>query len=138
MIVNPIPWPNGKRCAVALSWDVDADSGRNPAAVDLILENGHELALHGYLHERSNELSHEDEAKVLERGIEAFVRTAGAKPRGWRAPAFAFSKHSLDLLIGAGFDYDSSLMGDEIPYMLEGDAGRLIETGSTSSPSSAK
>ncbi|HEX6793885.1 MAG TPA: polysaccharide deacetylase [Casimicrobiaceae bacterium] len=178
MIANPIPWPNGNRCAVALSWDVDADSGLNyrypdtadnlvasqsqvrfgptvamprlievlrrlemqqtffvpgwvidryPAAVDLILENGHELALHGYLHERSNELSREDEAAVLARSIHAFVRRAGARPRGWRAPAFAFSRHSLELLIGAGFDYDSSLMGDEIPYVLEGTAGRLIE-----------
>lgn len=178
MIANAIPWPNGSRCAVALSWDVDADSGLNyrypdtadnlvasqsqvrfgptvavprlmevlrrlemrqtffvpgwvidryPGAIDLILENGHELALHGYLHERSNELSRDDEAKVLARGIEAFVRRTGAPPRGWRAPAFAFSKHSLELLIGAGFGYDSSLMGDEIPYMLEGAAGRLLE-----------
>ena len=178
MIANPLPWPGGNRCAVALTWDVDADSGLNyrypdsadmlvasqsqvrfgpaiavprlievlrrlemrqtffvpgwvieryPAAIDLILDNGHELALHGYLHERSNELSREQESAVLGRSLEAFRRRTGREPRGWRAPAFAFSKHSLDLLVAAGFDYDSSLMGDEIPYLLEGRAGRLVE-----------
>ena len=26
MIQNPIPWPNGARCAVAFTFDMDADS----------------------------------------------------------------------------------------------------------------
>jgi hypothetical protein len=26
MIANPIPWPNGARCACALTFDMDADS----------------------------------------------------------------------------------------------------------------
>jgi peptidoglycan/xylan/chitin deacetylase (PgdA/CDA1 family) len=178
MLANPIPWPEGTRCAVALSWDVDADSGlmwahpdsadmlvatqsfvrydstiaiprlmevfrrlemrqtffipgwvieSYPAAVDLILRDGHEVALHGYMHERSNQLTRDDEANVLGRAIEAYVKHVGRRPRGWRAPGFAFSKYSLDLLISAGFDYDSSLMGNEVPYTLQGAAGQLLE-----------
>ena len=26
MIENPVPWPNGARCAAAFTWDMDADS----------------------------------------------------------------------------------------------------------------
>ena len=26
MIRNPIPWPDGNRCAVAITFDIDADS----------------------------------------------------------------------------------------------------------------
>ena len=26
MIANPIPWPNGAKCAVAITFDMDADS----------------------------------------------------------------------------------------------------------------
>ena len=26
MIMNPVPWPNGARCAVTFTWDMDADS----------------------------------------------------------------------------------------------------------------
>jgi peptidoglycan/xylan/chitin deacetylase (PgdA/CDA1 family) len=178
MIANPISWPNGHRCAVAITWDVDADSGLNyyhpdradtlvatqslmrsdisvavprlmevlrslelkqtffvpgwvieryPQAVELILENGHEVGLHGYVHERSNELSAAQEEEVLGKALSAYERRIGRRPRGWRAPAFAFSKHSLDLLIDAGFEYDSSLMGNDVPYVLQGQSGTLIE-----------
>ena len=178
MIANPIPWPNGVRCGVAITWDMDADSGLNyynpdradtlvasqsltrygpliaiprlarllrqldqrqtffvpgwciekyPAAVNLLLEGGHEIALHGYLHERPNELSAEDELYWLRRGIDAFERHVGRRPLGWRAPSFAFSKHSLGYLIVEGFAYDSSLMGDDVPYRLHHPSGRLLE-----------
>jgi len=26
MVENPVPWPNGARCAVASTWNLDADS----------------------------------------------------------------------------------------------------------------
>ena len=26
MIANPIPWPDDARCAVAMTWEMDADS----------------------------------------------------------------------------------------------------------------
>ncbi|WP_108663095.1 polysaccharide deacetylase family protein [Acuticoccus kandeliae] len=100
---------------------------RYPAAIDLLLENGHEIGLHGYLHERMCEISAEEEATALERGLAAYVARVGERPRGWRAPGFTFSKHSADLLIDAGFRYDSSLMGDDMPCVFNGRNGRLIE-----------
>ena len=54
-------------------------------------------------------------------------RVTGRKPRGWRAPLYNFSNHSADLLVERGFVYDSSLMGDDIPYLLEAANGRLVE-----------
>ncbi len=53
----------------------------------------------------------------------------GRKPRGWRAPLYNFSANSLDLLLSRGFEYDSSLMGDDIPYIIESrnNGGRLVE-----------
>ena len=29
MIANPIPWPDDARCAVAMTWEMDADSAFN-------------------------------------------------------------------------------------------------------------
>jgi peptidoglycan/xylan/chitin deacetylase (PgdA/CDA1 family) len=98
-----------------------------PAQIDLLLKNGHEIALHGYLHERSNEIDKDDELYWLGRGLEAYRRHLGAGPRGWRAPSFAFSKHSLRYLLEAGFEYDSSLMGDDIPYALKDGNASLLE-----------
>ncbi|MHC8509053.1 MAG: polysaccharide deacetylase family protein [Rhodospirillales bacterium] len=56
--------------------------------------------------------------------IEKFT---GQRPRGWRAPLYNFSRNSADLLIEAGFEYDASLMGDDIPYILQTDKGELVE-----------
>jgi peptidoglycan/xylan/chitin deacetylase (PgdA/CDA1 family) len=98
-----------------------------PAQIDLLLKNGHEIALHGYLHERSNEIDKDDELYWLGRGLEAYRKHVGAGPRGWRAPSFAFSKHSLRYLLEAGFQYDSSLMGDDIPYALRDGNATLLE-----------
>jgi hypothetical protein len=83
--------------------------------------------LHGYLHERSNEIDKDDELYWLGRGLDAYRKHIGTGPRGWRAPSFAFSKHSLRYLLEAKFEYDSSLMGDDVPYALKDGNASLLE-----------
>jgi len=98
-----------------------------PQAIEAILAGGHELAHHGFLHEHPSELSDDQEAHWLDRGIEVIVKASGRRPRGWRAPLYNFSHRSADLLAERGFVYDASLMGDDQPYLLEGARGRLVE-----------
>ncbi len=98
-----------------------------PQAVEAILKGGHEIAHHGFLHEHPRELSDDEEAHWLDRGIEVIVRATGQRPRGWRAPLYNFSHRSADLLAARGFAYDASLMGDDQPYLLESAKGRLVE-----------
>lgn len=100
---------------------------RYPEAVEAILEGGHEIAHHGFLHEHPRELPDDEEAHWLDRGIEVIVRATGQRPRGWRAPLYNFSHRSADLLAERGFAYDASLMGDDQPYLLESAKGRLVE-----------
>ncbi|MGF6175015.1 polysaccharide deacetylase family protein [Ensifer sp. 4252] len=96
---------------------------RYPAAIEATLAGGHELAHHGFLHQHPRELSDEDEAYWLDRSIDVIVKASGRRPGGWRAPLYNFSHRSADLLVSSGFEYDASLMGDDIPYLLECDAG---------------
>lgn len=100
---------------------------RYPATVELLLENGHEVGLHGYMHERSHELSPGEEADVLGKTLEVYVKHVGSRPRGWRAPGFTFSSRSAELLVNEGFDYDSSLMGGESPSLIKASSGSMIE-----------
>jgi peptidoglycan/xylan/chitin deacetylase (PgdA/CDA1 family) len=100
---------------------------RYPHLVELVLAAGHEVGLHGYLHELANTLSLEREAELLQRSLDVMQRVAGRKPTGWRSPLYAFSENSADLIARAGFLYDSSLMGDDIPYVLRSRAGEIVE-----------
>ncbi|MBO6814981.1 MAG: polysaccharide deacetylase [Rhizobiaceae bacterium] len=178
MIANPVPWPNGAKCAACVTFDMDADSlvhiahpkdshrkvattsmlqygpeiaiprivetyrrlgirqsffipawciERYPAAVETILEGGNEIGHHGYIHEHPNEISPEEEAHWLDTGIEIIKRATGKPPRGWRAPLYNMSDVSCTLLAERGFNYDASLMGDDVPYVLETSKGSLIE-----------
>jgi peptidoglycan-N-acetylglucosamine deacetylase len=36
MIANPILWPNGAGCAVAMTWDIDADGYNQTTADNLV------------------------------------------------------------------------------------------------------
>ena len=97
---------------------------------DLVLniaERGHEIAHHGYMHEPPATLSRQQEEEVLDRGIAIIERITGDKPRGYRSPSWELSEHSLSLLADRGFLYDSSLMGDDIPYIVDADGRHMVE-----------
>jgi peptidoglycan/xylan/chitin deacetylase (PgdA/CDA1 family) len=101
-----------------------------PELVGRIARSGHEVANHGYCHEVPATLSRDEEAAVLERGSAAIARATGVRPRGYRSPSWDLSPHSLDLLLAAGFKYDSSLMADDFtPYLC-----RKGDEGDTSGP----
>jgi peptidoglycan/xylan/chitin deacetylase (PgdA/CDA1 family) len=178
MIKNPVPWPNGARCAVVFTWDMDADSilhlahpndadtrlsthsmlrygpevgvprivemcshfgikqtffvpgwcaEQHPKAVELMVKNGHEVATHGYLHEYPNELTKDHEQFWTHKATEAITKITGQRPRGYRAPWYKYSKHSTDILVDEGYLWDTSLMGDDNPYIIKSAKGELVE-----------
>ncbi len=177
MIRNPIPWPEGARCAVAITFDMDADSlihiarpadahdrlnpvsvGRYgptvaipriletyrrfglkqsffvpgwcmeqyPKAVSAILKDGHEIGHHGYLHEDPVETA-ESQREWFEKALEVHRRVTGRKPRGYRAPVYNINQTVVDLLVEHGFRYDSSMMADDIPYLVKSGGEEFYE-----------
>ena len=92
-----------------------------------IKRRGHEIAHHGYMHEPPATLSKEQEADVLDKGIAIIERITGDKPLGYRSPSWELSEHSLSLLAQRGFLYDSSLMGNDIPYLVDADGSQMVE-----------
>jgi peptidoglycan/xylan/chitin deacetylase (PgdA/CDA1 family) len=101
----------------------------HPALVEDIAARGHEVAHHGYMHEAPASMSSEEEAEVLEKGSQILAAITGTAPAGYRSPSWELSEVSLDLLRSRGFIYDSSLMGDDAPYLLDPDDGQgaLVE-----------
>ena len=177
MIANPVPWPNGAKCACAITFDMDADSlihiakpedsydrlypismGRyGPTVavpriletyrklglkqsffipgwcieqyqetVEVILKDGHEIGHHGWIHEDPIKTAG-SQREWVEKALDAYSRIVGGKPRGYRAPVYNITQEVVDLLIEHGFKYDSSLMADDIPYLMKTAEGELYE-----------
>ena len=100
---------------------------RYPDTVRRIVDAGHEIAHHGYLHEQPTALSVSEEIDALDRGLAALDRVAGVRPTGYRAPMWDLSWRTPALLVERGFIYDSSLMDADTPYELAVGEASLVE-----------
>lgn len=178
MFLNPIDWPDGKRSAACVTFDIDADSlirsartdnaelrlqpismGRYgptvavprilesyrrmgltqtffmpawvmqtyPATVEAILKGGHEIGHHSWMHEDPMQHSDAVEEELFERALEVHLSMTGRKPRGYRAPVYSLTPAMVDRLIEHEFLYDSSMMADDLPYLVRTPKGSLIE-----------
>lgn len=171
------PWPPGIRCAAALSFDVDGESGilainptyadrlsalawaqygpkvgvprildmlqqkevtatffvpgytaeQYPALIKRIHEEGHEIGVHGYLHEKPSDLSDIEEEAALAKTCQILKEITGEKPVGYRSPWWDMKQSTPELLARYGMLYDSSLMDDDAPYTLSTERGDLVE-----------
>ncbi|WP_288904257.1 polysaccharide deacetylase [uncultured Sneathiella sp.] len=88
-----------------------------PEICEKIAAGGHEIGHHGWSHIPPASLSREEEREQLILGNEAIQKLTGQKARGYRSPSWDLSAHSVELLLEEGFQYDSSMMGnDYAPY----------------------
>ena len=89
----------------------------------------HEIGVHGWIHERNNQLPRDEEERLLQMALDRMTELMGTRPVGYRAPSWNFSDHTLDLLGEMGFLYDSSLMADDRPYEIaaNGKATGMVE-----------
>ena len=92
-----------------------------------IHQAGHEIAHHGYTHKNPARSSLDEEKEELEKGSEALAKITGAKPAGYRAPAADMSPHTYSLLTEHGMLYNSTMMNDDIPYIVEVEGKKIVE-----------
>ena len=100
---------------------------RHPDELGALAGSRHEVAQHGHTHRRPDTLAREAQrAEVLD-GAAALATLTGRQPAGYRAPGWELTTATLDVLLECGFAFDSSLMGDERPYVVRAGAGALVE-----------
>lgn len=92
-----------------------------PEACRTVVERGHEMAHHGYRHERYWDLEPDQQAEVIERSQRIFRDVLGAPAVGFRTPSGDWHPDTPRLLVEAGFTYSSSMRGDDRPYLHEVD-----------------
>jgi peptidoglycan/xylan/chitin deacetylase (PgdA/CDA1 family) len=91
----------------------------HPDGVRAIVDAGHELGHHGYLHLQPDLIDEQKEREELQKGFEALMRAGQRQPTGFRAPGWELSPSSPRLLAEAGIRYDASLLAWDRPYWLD-------------------
>ena len=96
---------------IKATWFTPGQSAETfPDECKRIVEEGHEIGLHGYSHENPLQLTREQEEKILVRSREILTNLAGKEPVGYVAPWWELSANTIDLLQKYGVKYDHSLM----------------------------
>ena len=91
-----------------LGWLAD----RYPQLVRAIVAGGHELASHGYGHERASDLSRDAFTQDVTRAKKLLEDLGGQPVLGYRAPSFSIGTANLwafDVLAATGHEYSSSV-----------------------------
>jgi peptidoglycan-N-acetylglucosamine deacetylase len=83
-----------------------------------VIDEGHEVGIHGWIHERNSELPLEAERELQMRAADTLEKICGVRPVGIRTPSWDFSPNTLAITKEMGLAYDSSLMADVDCYEL--------------------
>lgn len=128
-----------RRYGITTTWCIPTHTLQTfPAAVEQVLEDGHEVAAHGVYHEYVPKLEPAEERRLMELQVKQHEKLLGRRPRGYRSPSLDVTDETLAILAEHGFEWDSSLMGRDFtpyrPHMVE---TVDLELGNTFGPESS-
>jgi len=95
---------------------------KEPELIKTIHREGHEIAIHGYYHQRISDVTRAAFEEDIQKSIEVVANVTGERPLGYRAPEWSIRKETLwalDVLRKSGIMYDSSM----VPLTKMGDRG---------------
>jgi len=113
-----------------------------PEVVRAIVRAGHEVASHGYGHQRVMQLTPDEFREDVRRTKQILEDVAGVEVIGYRAPSFSIvpgGEWAFDVLLEEGYRYDSSLFpirrpggygyasAPRDPHWIDRPSGRLFE-----------
>lgn len=94
-----------------------------------IAAEGHEIGMHGWIHELNSTLDEASERDLMLRAADTLETLVGQRARGLRTPSWDFSPYTLKIACEMGLTYDSSLMADDDCYelMMDGAPTGIVE-----------
>ncbi|MBP8919308.1 MAG: polysaccharide deacetylase [Micropruina sp.] len=81
-----------------------------------LVDAGHEVAHHGYRHERFADHDLAGQRAIIERSQAIFAAELGTVATGFRTPSGDWTPGTPGLLADLGFSYSSSMRDDDRPY----------------------
>jgi peptidoglycan/xylan/chitin deacetylase (PgdA/CDA1 family) len=119
-----------KRFDIKSTWFIPGHTVETfPDACRAVHHSGHEIGNHGWTHRSPLNMSREEELAELHRANETLKKLTSDYPAGYRSPVWDASPHTVDLLLAAGFYYESNGMADDYtPYRARvGDVVTMLE-----------
>jgi polysaccharide deacetylase family protein (PEP-CTERM system associated) len=98
---------NAKCTFFTLGWVAE----RCPLLIKAIVDQGHELASHGYAHQRATAMDKNQFREDVYKSKQLLEDAAGQAIIGYRAPSFSFNDSNTwvyQILVDLGFEYSSS------------------------------
>ncbi len=108
VILGLLDEADAKATFFTLGWIAE----RYPQLVRRIVDNGHELASHGYGHQRASDLTPAEFRADIVRAKRILEDLGGVAVRGYRAPSFSINQANwwaVEELENAGYVYSSSI-----------------------------
>ncbi|MFQ6392679.1 polysaccharide deacetylase family protein [Nocardia sp. KC 131] len=99
---------------------------QRPGLASSIVDRGHEVAHHSYSHRSPTTMTAAEERADFERALDVFAAQK-IEIIGHRAAMWEASTTTFDLIAEYKLRYDSSLMGDDRPYLVEASATNIVE-----------
>lgn len=101
----------------------------DPEETRRIVDAGHEVGLHGWIHENNSLLDEATERELTLRARDVLEKTMGRAPVGFRSANWDLSPNTIGIVKEMGLEYDSSLMADEACYELvcDGEPTGVVE-----------
>src|SRR5947199_1981297 len=95
---------------------------RNPAAVEAMLADGHEIASHGWRWISYQQIDEATEREHIARAVETIERLTSKAPEGWYTGRDSPNTRRL-VVENGGFVYDADSYADDLPYWVEVESG---------------
>lgn len=91
----------------------------NPQVAAWLRDSPHEICSHGWRWEEVWKLSRDEEREHIAAAVASFEATCGRRPLGWYC-RYGPSVHTRELLLEeGGFEYDSDVYNDDLPYFVQ-------------------
>jgi peptidoglycan-N-acetylglucosamine deacetylase len=104
-----------------------------PETARAVVQAKHEIAGMGFNFESIHTSSAELERSIVRRTAAVLEDVTGTRIQGWRCPDYRVSPQTHDVLADEGFLWDSSLLNDDLPYLLACGSHRIVEIPFTTS-----
>lgn len=88
---------------------------RHPDLAETLRATGADICCHGWRWEKPWLLDRQTEAENIAKAVQSLQRSMGRAPEGWCC-RYGPSLNTRELLVEAGFMYDSDAYNDELPY----------------------